>query len=184
MCIRDRVGADNRELLSAIRADFHLNSTQPEYPCRLFSRSHRSPPCISRTMCIEICTVPLFLGFLGANCGLYGHSGQSSLVHPAATLIEPPQQYKHFCRIACRSASPSLIMASPRCHFAHAVRPPFSIIAVVRQTGYDPVASGVNPGALSELLPHKIERLKRNAGLRLCAGTHRARKENETRRRL
>jgi len=135
-------------------------------------------------MCIEICTVPLFLGFLGANCGLYGHSGQSSLVHPAATLIEPPQQYKHFCRIACRSASPSLIMASPRRHFAHAVCPPFSIIAVVRQTGCDPVASGVNPGALSELLPHKIERLKRNAGLRLCAGTHRARKENETRRRL
>ena len=190
--------------------------------------------------------MPLFFGFLGVNCGLYGHSGQSSLVHRAASLIEPPQQYTHFLTITRRSVSLSLVTRIPAClmlkkepnrftvdfplplqmvlsesacnveapsranlktpcfcplkglvpilqkrrirkveipaffgksvrrvslnasvlhtlpdklfpvHFAHAVFLPLRFyIAVARQTGCDPVTSGANPGALSELLPHK-----------------------------
>ena len=101
------------------------------------------------SMRMVICTLPLFFGFLSAACGLYGQSGQSSLVHRAASLSDPPQQYKHFCRTARLSSSLTVFT------FFHAVVLPLCF-AVARQAGYDPAASGKKlSGALSELLPHK-----------------------------
>jgi hypothetical protein len=99
------IGADNRKALSALRAGLHLHHAQSENPSGLSGRYHRAPPFVSKIICTVICTASFFRGFRRINCGLYGQSGQSSLVHRAASFVEPPQQYTHFLKITRRSVS-------------------------------------------------------------------------------